>query len=417
MAGWSKGGILHVRFNSTYLSPTIYALSTIMGRSAIGVIRVSGPATTNILKALTLKKGVPRPRLASVRKLYNPKDGVMLDEALTIFFQSPKSYTGEDLAELHVHGGTAVIKSVLAAIRNLHTPQAPIRYAENGEFSKRAFQNGRFDLTEVEGIRELTDAETESQRISALSSMKGETRQLFHHWREEIVKNVALLTTVIDFGEDHDIEEVNDLFDTVEKNINKLESEINEYLNRVKRSEILLKGIKVILLGPPNAGKSSLLNYLADKEAAIVSDIEGTTRDTIDIPLDINGYKVLIGDTAGIRSLANVGKIEKEGIRRAKLKSVDGDLVLVVLPLDKSNVEQELIEHVNELKLKKPVLVILNKSDLIRNSQEIVENYQKIFNLPASSFKIISCISGEGITELISSLTQFFKKITVTEST
>ncbi|GMF08309.1 unnamed protein product [[Candida] boidinii] len=239
--------------------PTIYALSTAPHKSAIGVIRCSGPSCTQIYKALTKNPKEPTPRRAILRNLYksvdqnNNKEKEFLDQALILFFQNPNSFTGEDLLELHVHGGIAIINSVLKNIEILHTPQRPIRYAEPGEFSKRAFQNGKFDLTEVEGINEMINAETEFQRISTISSMKGENKQLFNSWRQKLVNNVALLTTIIDFGEDHEIEEIDSIFQRVKLEINNLEIEIKNYINKINKSEILLKGIKLTLLGPPNA--------------------------------------------------------------------------------------------------------------------------------------------------------------------
>lgn len=403
-------------------NPTIYALSTHGGRSAIGVVRVSGSQSKYIFEKLTrnVAKSPLKHRLSSVRRLYNPeKPSILLDEALTIFFKSPNTYTGEDLLELHLHGGTAIIQGVLNSIKNLHNPEEGIniRYAENGEFLKRAFVNGRFDLTEIEGIREMIDAETESQRIAALQLMTGGTKITFRTWREEIVKNVALLTTVIDFGEDHDIEEVALLFSTVEANIIKLEQEIETYLTKVSRSEILLKGIKVVLLGPPNAGKSSLLNNLANKDAAIVSDIAGTTRDVIDVPLDINGFKVVIGDTAGIRATAEADTIEVEGIKRAKAKSFGGDCILVVLPLnDAAAVTDSLKEHLQDLQKdgKKDIILVLNKQDL--QPQADIGSYADVFKLPKENIHVVSCTTGFGIEDLTTRLTKDFKSITLSET-
>lgn len=411
--------------NIADFKPTIYALSTKFARSAIGVVRISGSQSQYIYNQLTKSTSIPKSRIASVRKLYSPQENILLDEALTLFFNSPKTYTGEDILELHLHGGTAIIQSVLKSINLLHDPAKGIniRYAENGEFSRRAFINGRFDLTEIEGIREMIDAETESQRIAALSSLVGDTKKEFTKWREEIVKNIALLTTVIDFGEDHDITEVEQLFTTVEDNMNNLSKEINAFLLKVLRSEILMKGIKLILLGPPNAGKSSLLNILANKDAAIVSDIAGTTRDVIDVPLDINGYKVVVGDTAGIRAVSDADKIEIEGIKRAKLKSLGGDLVLIVLPVDKNlDVDyNELLDHISLLKNeRKEIIVVLNKEDLLPNvntsKNEIVQKYSKHLLLPVENFHIVSCTNGSGISDLTMALTNIFRTISLSDT-
>ncbi|KAK6454730.1 P-loop containing nucleoside triphosphate hydrolase protein [Scheffersomyces xylosifermentans] len=405
--------------------PTIYALSTKMGRAALGVVRVSGPQSIFVYNKLTRTKTKPKHRLASVRKLYSPSSGILLDEALTVFFKAPNTYTGEDLLELHLHGGTAIIKSVLNSIRDLHDPNCGvnIRYAENGEFSQRAFINGRFDLTEIEGIRELIDAETETQRIASLSSLTGHTKQIFVKWREEILNNIALMTTLIDFGEDQDLEEAAQLFQTVEENIKTIQAEIEAYLNKVRSSEILLRGIKMILLGPPNAGKSSLLNFLANEDAAIVSDIAGTTRDIIDVPLDINGYKVVIGDTAGIRDRETADKIEVEGMRRAIAKSYSCDLILAVLPLEEDNSKNssKLLDHLKSLSdLNRPIIVVLNKEDLVKDpnlKHSLLKHYASELKLDLSNFHVVSCLTGVGIDELNETLNNTFKTITLSETT
>jgi len=412
--------------------PTIFALSTKLSRSAIGVVRVSGSQSSYILQKLS-RSQVPTPRVASVRRLYDPRSSILLDEALVIYFKSPKSYTGEDLLELHLHGGTAIIQSVLKAIKELHDPSSDIqiRYAENGEFSRRAFINGRFDLTEIEGIREMIDAETETQRIAALSSLTGNTKNLFQTWRDEIINNVALLTTVIDFGEEHDVEEVAELFDKVDGNINKLQQQIEQYLIKVRRSEILVKGVKLILLGPPNAGKSSLLNYLANKDAAIVSDIAGTTRDVIDVPLDISGYKVVVGDTAGIRGTDMADSIEREGIRRAKDKSLTGDLVIAVLPVNSTQGYDELFGHISFLQKEgKEIIVVLNKQDLLTEqvthsstasksytAVEVATKYSQQLDIPVENFHVVSCITGYGMADLTNTLVENFKSISLSDST
>lgn len=401
--------------------PTIYALSTKYGRAAIGVVRVSGPQTGLIYSRLTNKNWHDqKPRVAIVRRLYLPTTGLVLDEALTLPFHQPRSYTGEDSLELHLHGGTAICTAVLNAIGSLHNPPlCVIRYAENGEFSKRAFVNGRFDLTEIEGIKAVIDAETESQRILAMSSVTGGTSTMFSSWRNEILHNMALLTTVIDFGEDHDVEEINTLFKTVNTNITQLSVEISNYLLKCDRLEVLLRGIKLVLLGPPNAGKSSLMNLLVNHQAAIVSDVPGTTRDTINVPVDIGGYKVIVGDTAGIRSLKydnyddNI-KIEAEGIRRTKTLSRGADIIMAVLPMLDCQSMTQVTDHISLLnELGKQVMIVLNKLDLVPDSQvdDAVLRYSTLLRIPREQFRIISCLTGKGVTELQEGLVQQFKRV------
>lgn len=405
-----------------YLSPTVYALSTAPARAAIGVIRITGPSSEFIYNRLTLSNSTPKHRLASVRKIYDLKsesgNKILLDECLILFFKSPKSYTGEDLLELHLHGGTAVINRVLRTISKMHSPQAPVRLAEPGEFSKRAFQNQRFDLTEVEGINTLIHAETEMQRISALTSMKGETNVLFNQWRDKILKDIALLTTVIDFGEDHDIDEINDLFDDVAANVKSLQLEIEEYLIKIKKSQVLLDGIKIALIGPPNAGKSSLLNVLAQDDKAIVSSIAGTTRDAMEVPLDVNGYKIVVGDTAGIRESSDV--IEREGIKRAKKKSMASDINILILPADDLSIENDFLMHAHELvkDKDKDIMVIINKCDLIdkHSKEDILHNLNEQLNIPKEKFKFISCTEDIGIEDLVDDLTEKFKRLTFSDN-
>ncbi|RLV93641.1 tRNA modification GTPase MSS1 mitochondrial [Spathaspora sp. JA1] len=402
------------------LSPTIYALSTKFGKSAIAVVRVSGSQSSYIYNKLTHSPSPPRHRTASVRRLYCPNSSKLLDEALTLYLPSPRTYTGQDILELHLHGGIAIIRSVLDAIKQLHDPHNGIyiRQAERGEFSKQGFMNGRFDLTELEGISDMIDAETESQRVATLASMTGKTRNEFAKWREDILGNIALLTTIIDFGEDQDIEEINSLFDDVETEIRLVGKEIKEYLTKVQSSAILLRGIQLALLGPPNAGKSSILNILANKEAAIVSEIAGTTRDVLDIPLEIGGYKVVLGDTAGIRSLQFADQIEQEGIKRAKAKSLNCDFVVVVIdPLQELDMD-DMKSHLQLLlENGKPVLVVLNKEDLYPGeSERLIGEYSEKFNIPQELFQCVSCETGTGIDKLRDVLIQNFKHLSDSET-
>lgn len=401
------------------MSSTIFALSTRPGKAAIGVVRILGAHSKHIYQALTKSRLPPKPRQASLRKLYGDKG--ILDHAVTLFFDGPKSYTGEDSLELHLHGGTALVKAVLNQILTLHRPKDGIliRYAEQGEFSRRAFMNGRLDLTEIEGIRDLIDAETETQRLGAMDSLSGKTKQLMRDWRQEILNNVALLTTVIDFGEEHDLEETAQLIDQVDKSVVKLIAELKAYCNRVKGSEILRNGIGVCLTGPPNAGKLSLLNLIASSELAIVSDEAGTTRDVIDVPLDIAGYKVVVGDTAGIRELLAAGSIEQEGIRRAKMHSMLKDLILAVIS-GPDDVNGEFRAHIHLLReTNKPIMVIVNKIDLWSNmdTATIQKKFSDEFDVDMNDVYPISCLSEKGLDSLREDLVAKFKTLSMsTES-
>ncbi|ODV62082.1 Mss1p [Ascoidea rubescens DSM 1968] len=405
--------------------PTIFALSTKQGKSAIGIIRISGPESSYILQELTLNKySLPKPRVAVIQKIYSPKTKSIIDEAVVISFKGPKSFTGEDLIELHLHGGISIINAVLSSIKSLNNNKNKnIRYAVNGEFSKRAFMNGKFDLTEIEGIRDIIEAETESQRIAAMNSMKGDNKRVFNQWRTNILNNIAKLTALLDFGEDYLSEETDKILNQVNDNIQKTKHEIEEYLRRGERSEILLKGFKLTLLGPPNVGKSSLLNQLANNEVAIVSDIAGTTRDIVNVPLDIGGYKVVLGDTAGIRSLNNTKDIvEHEGIKRAKFNALNSDLTLLILSTDEFEKElrdEQIIEQIRELKNKdKKMLIILNKIDLVKDKKKLEDIIEKIalsLNITKEALNLISCNNKIGIDELMDVLIKNFKQISLTE--
>lgn len=414
----------HVLEREKYYKPTIYALSTAPGKAAVAIIRISGPASTYIFRKLTGSSSPPQARLATVRKLFDPKSleqgrKKLIDESLCLFFKGPHSYSGEDLLEVQCHGGRAVINAIMKAVSSLHTEYMPIRYAERGEFSKRGFQNGRFDLTEAEGINELVNAETEVQRLSVLSSTNGDTRKLFNSWRKRILHNVALLTTVIDFGEDHEVDEVNHLFDKVASSIVELEKEMQTYLKKTQKSQILMDGIKMTLSGPPNAGKSSILNILADDEKAIVSSIAGTTRDAIDIPLAINGYKVILGDTAGIRNATN--EIEQEGIKRAHRRTKNADLNLVILPADESDsLDSVFMKHISTIREQqsKELLIIVNKSDLmpsLKQREILIDMLSDKLAVKKDKFMFISCKTKEGIQELVNTLTSKFRHITWTD--
>jgi tRNA modification GTPase len=297
---------------------TIYALSSGKGVAGIAVVRVSGSAAGRVVETLT-GKALPEARRASVRALYGKDREHPIDRGLVIWMPGPGSFTGEDMAELHIHGGIAVVDAVLAAIGDVEGG----RMAEPGEFTRRAFDNGRLDLTEAEGIADLISAETEAQRQQAVRQMDGALGALYEGWRHDMVQALAYLEADLDFA-DEELPE--DLFGPMIPNVIALRDTIEEHLDDDHRGERLRDGFQVILVGPPNAGKSSLINALSNREVAIVSDIAGTTRDLIEVHLNLAGYPVTLVDTAGLRDGGDA--IEQEGVRRARERAARADLTL-----------------------------------------------------------------------------------------
>ncbi|MEP4732837.1 tRNA uridine-5-carboxymethylaminomethyl(34) synthesis GTPase MnmE, partial [Parvibaculum sp.] len=300
---------------------TIYALSTAPGRAGVAVIRISGEAVRAAVAALTGEEQV-RPREALLRRFRDPETRAPLDRGLLLFFEGPASFTGEDVAELHIHGGRAVVASVLRALSAL----PGLRAAEPGEFTRRAFENGKLDLTAVEGLADLIDAETEAQRVQALRQMEGALGALYEGWRARLIRALAYAEAEIDFPDE---EVPGGLLARLGPEIAALASEIAVHLDDGRKGERLRDGIEVAIVGPPNAGKSSLLNRLAGREAAIVSDEAGTTRDVLEVRLDLGGVPVTLADTAGLRDAA--GSIEREGVRRALARAEAADLRLVLV--------------------------------------------------------------------------------------
>lgn len=299
------------------MTDTIFALATAAGRAAVAVVRVSGPTTLSIVEALAGR--APPPRVAALRRLRH--QGVELDEALVLRFAGPASYTGEDSAEFHVHGGRAVIEALLSALSALGA-----RLAEPGEFTRRAFENGKLDLAQAEGVADLIDAETEAQRSQALGQVGGALSQRYERWRDLLVQSLAMLEAAVDFPDEDLPEEV---AERARPGLRVLEAELDAALADVARGRRVRDGYRIALVGAPNAGKSTLLNGLVERDAAIVTDTPGTTRDVIEVPLVLGGYKVLIADTAGLRETADA--IEAEGVRRARAWAEDADLRLWVV--------------------------------------------------------------------------------------
>ena len=329
---------------------TIYALSSGPGISGVAIIRISG---SDASKALTLLTGKPPPppRVASLRKINNINTSELIDEGLIIWFPGPESYTGEDMAEIQVHGG----KAIVLALQNELSKIENFRLAEPGEFTKLAFQNGKINLLEAESIADLIAAETEIQRLQAVKIMKGKSAEKFDDLREKLLKILSFVEAKIDFPEE----------DLPDENINQIKKDTTEVLNQIKKilndqkvGEIIREGFKIAIVGPTNAGKSSLLNNLSNRDVAIVSEIAGTTRDVIETHLNIDGYPVIISDTAGIRNSKD--EIEKKGIKLTLERAENADLKLVVV--DAKNID--LSVFLNDL-LKDNAILVVNKSDLI----------------------------------------------------
>ncbi len=272
---------------------TIFALSSGQGRAGVAVVRVSGPGTAAAVTAIA--GGLPAPRRASLRRLRAPETGETLDRALVLWLPGPTSFTGDDMAEFHVHGGRAVLAGLLEALGRL----PGFRPATPGEFTRRAFEAGKLDLTEAEGLADLIDAETEAQRRQALRQASGAARLLYDGWRSDIIRAMAAIETALDFSDEADVPEA--AHAAALPVAEALETAISRHLADGRRGEILRDGLHVVIAGPPNAGKSSLLNALAGRDAAIVSHEPGTTRDVIDVRLDLGGYPLILSDTAGIR--------------------------------------------------------------------------------------------------------------------
>jgi tRNA modification GTPase len=326
---------------------TIYAPATAAGRAAVAVIRVSGPASGEAVRALT--GNLPKPRQAVLRTLRH--DGAALDDALVLWFQGPASYTGEDAAEFHVHGGRAVVEALLNALSALG-----LRMAEPGEFTRRAFQHGKLDLAQAEAVGDLIDAETEGQRKQALGQLGGALGRRYDAWRDLLVQSLAMLEAAVDFP---DAELPEDVAARARPGLETLKAEIDAALADVARGRRVRDGFRIALVGAPNAGKSTLLNALAERDAAIVTATPGTTRDVIEAPLVLGGYKALLADTAGIRETAD--DIEAEGVRRARVWADEADLRLWVADAGEFHVKHS--EH--HAIVRAGDWLVINKTDLV----------------------------------------------------
>ena len=328
---------------------TIYALSSGPGLSGIAVIRISGSDTKKVLQNMTFLK-LPEAKVATLRKFKNPQTKDLIDEGILLWFPGPESYTGEDMAEFHVHGSKAVVEAMHSSLSKING----CRLAEPGEFTKIAFQNGKINLLKAESISDLISSETEIQRRQAIKIMSGKSSDKFNSLRQKLLKILSNIEAKIDFPED-------DLPDDILNNIlleaKNVRQEIEKILNDQKVGEKIREGFKIAIIGPVNAGKSSLLNYLSKRDVAIVSEIAGTTRDVIETYLNLDGYPVIISDTAGIRE--SIDEIEKKGIKLALEKAENADLNLIVLEPKSVNLSHFLNDDVS-----KNSIVVINKMDL-----------------------------------------------------
>ncbi len=359
---------------------TIYALSSGPGISGIAVIRVSGKNTAEVIKKLTGSK-LPSPRVATLKKFNKNGKKELIDEGVIIWFPGPNSYTGEDLAEFHVHGSRAVIKAMHLAISKINN----CRLADPGEFTKRAFQNGRINLLKAESIADLISAETEIQRKQALKIMSGKSSDQFNLWREQLLKILSHVEAKIDFPDEN---LPKNIINAIRKTSNNILIEIKKTLNDQKVGERIREGFRIAIVGPTNSGKSSLLNYLSKRDVAIVSEIAGTTRDVIETHLNLDGYPVVVSDTAGIRDSKN--EIEKMGIKIALNRAEDADLKLVIVSAKNVN-----FTGVLKGLLTKNAVLVVNKSGKFNSKFKKYEHVLISIKKDSNLNKLISKIKNK----------------------
>lgn len=396
---------------------TIFALSsgfTGQQATALAVIRISGPRAHDILAALTPTKPLPKPRMAALRKLYY--ENQMLDHALVLRFDAPNSFTGEDLVELQCHGSRAVVQGLLDTLPKIvGENNKSCRYAEAGEFTQRAYANGKLDLVQVEALADVLTADTQAQLRQALSQLDGKLSLQYDQWRHELIKGLAHAEAVIDFGDDEQLG-MEDVFDEqeattaaqwnvwgdVRTRIQDLYQSMQHHLQDDRRGELVREGVKIAIVGPPNAGKSSLFNVLAQQDAAIVSEIAGTTRDVLTVSLDLGGVKCVLQDTAGVRTETK-DVLELEGIRRAQAVAEKADLVVAMVDATEMESGLDAVQQVLQRGAldTENVLLVLNKLDL---NTEAASSQQVLPNISFLGMYEISCVTQEGIDEFLQAL-------------
>ena len=357
---------------------TIYALSSGPGISGVAVIRLSGQDTSKVIQLLTGKE-LPKPRVATLRKINKINTSELIDEGLILWFPAPESYTGEDMAEIQVHGSKAVVDALHSSLSDIEN----CRLAEPGEFTKLAFQNGKINLLKAESIADLISSETEIQRQQAIKIMNGKSSDQFNFLREKLLKILSHVEAKIDFPEE---DLPNHILDEIKNSSDEIINKIKKILNDQKVGERIREGFKIVILGPTNAGKSSLMNHLSNRDVAIVSEIAGTTRDVIETHLNIDGYPVIISDTAGIRDSKD--EIEKKGIKLSLNRAEEADLKLVVVDAKSPDFTDVLKSLLDE-----NAILVINKSDLLE--KDIDPEIQKINHV------LISIKENKNIEELI----------------
>jgi tRNA modification GTPase len=375
---------------------TIFALSSGRPPVAIAVIRVSGPRARLALERMIGR--VPQPRRATLARLRDPASGELIDEGLALWFPGPSSETGEDTAELQVHGGRAVIAAVLAALGKLDG----FRHAEAGEFTRRAFENGRMDLTAVEGLADLIAAETRAQRRQALEQLNGLLGHRAETWRQRLIEAVALVEAGIDFSEEEGVPE-----EAVARALDLIGPLADEIAHATTgQGERLREGLRVAIAGPPNAGKSTLFNRLASREAAIVSPFPGTTRDVLEVHLDLGGYPVTVLDTAGIRDSDD--PVEREGVRRASEQAARADLVLWVVDAAAADRHAAAaIAHSAPVPAGAAIWTVVNKTDLLTGQER--RTIESAFERELT-VHLLSAHTAAGVDELVKALTHFAER-------
>ena len=370
---------------------SIYALSTGPGISGVAIIRVSGRNTKKIIKLLT-NKPLPAPRIATLRKINKINTSELIDEGIILWFPGPESYTGEDMAEIQVHGSKAVIDTLHQSISEIEN----CRLAEPGEFTKLAFQNGKINLLKAESIADLISAETEIQRQQAIKIMNGKSADKFNELRKKLLKTLSHVEAKIDFP-DEDLPE--GILKEIKKSSKDVLKSIEKILDDQKVGERIREGFKIAILGPTNAGKSSLINYLSNRDVAIVSEIAGTTRDVIETHLNIDGYPVIVSDTAGIRESKD--EIEKKGIKLSLNKAEEADLKLIVVDAKNLNFTDVLNSLIDE-----QTIIVINKSDILNG--DIDPKIKKLNHV------LISIKENSNIDELILKIKNNLKKKFIT---